>query len=76
MRLACHTYRGWLITKEERLIGQHVGQNLEVILTELYDFFWLVHTHSLCLHFLGSLQMLHMHVRNPSYVHNTRTYTI
>jgi hypothetical protein len=35
-----------------------------------------VHTHSLCLHFFGSLQTLHMHVRNPFYVHITRIYSI
>ena len=76
MRLAHHTYCGWLITKEERLVGQYVGQNLEVILTKLYDFLWLVHTHSLCFYFFGSLQMLHMHVRNPFYVHITRIHSI
>lgn len=49
------TYCSGLITEKERPISQHVRQDLEVILAKLYDFFWFVHTHTLCLYFLGSL---------------------
>ena len=74
--LDLHTYCGWLITKEEWLVSQHLRKNLKVILTKLHDFLRLVHTHSLSLHLLGPLQMLHMYVKNPFCVHITRINSI
>jgi hypothetical protein len=62
------TYCSGLIAEKEWLVGQHVRQDLEVILAKLYDFLWFVHTHTLCLYLLGSLKIFQKYVSETSSV--------
>ena len=48
--------RGRLVAEEERLIGQHVRKDLQVLLAELLNFCGCVHAHALGLDFLGALK--------------------
>lgn len=52
------TYIGGFVPEEERLVGQDVGQYTQVVVAELGDLLRLVHSYSLSLNFLRSLEPL------------------
>lgn len=67
-------YRSRLISKEEGLVGKHVGENFEIGATELGYLFWGMHTHTLRLHFFRTLEQVLKYLKY--YISYTRNHIL
>ena len=57
-KISMETYRGWFIAEEERLVGKCVAEDFEIVATELGNFLWGMHSHSLGFYFPCSLWII------------------